>query len=723
VNENNIKQNTAELGKAEHRLSKMKQELSALEAKEKSLQTLADSMSLLVSSDDELLSRYQDNLLAFKEYHPDIYDFFKSYEPEKYIVDALDGFVNAINVETGAYFYDYPSYLLTKIQFDKFKKSPNIKKFNFNSQENNEANFMHVQCMETMLRLLPEQSTPINHDDKIKNLSTLMVFGVGAGYHIEQFSQQSTIACLYIIEPDLDLFFLSLFAVNWLSILSTFDRKGTQVYISLGKQKDTFFDELMQKSAINGRYQMAHVAGYVHYQSEQISEILTIFNERYLEMGQGWGFFDDAVMAIGHTLANIQQKIPVLKKTALLENHFEDIPVFIVGNGPSLDGLIDSIKAHQDKAIIISCGSALSALYEYGIKPDFHSEQERTSPVSEKIELYCPAEFLDNITLLAPTTVHPKVFELFNDYIMAAKVNEPSSSLLLRDEQGKDLFSSYHFINPTVANTALVMSYHLGFKNFYLFGIDLGHKKGGAHHSKKSMYYTKDEEDLDLYDIDDTESIHIKGNLGGQFICDRFFYQSNSNLSKQILGYKDLTCFNLSDGAYIEGSTPLIVDELTSHFTQLATIDSNAIKTEIEKNSIFCDENGAMMARLVDDLDYQYFEIVCNKLIKLNEQPVQSFKDAAKLLNSNTRVIRTLTEHAHDLLTGTIMQMQVVLTQLLYSNFDEDKSIEAFNKGVAVYRNFLTLSVPYYKEQAEQAHYINDCDWIVKIKEALAIID
>ncbi|MGB0949108.1 MAG: Pvc16 family protein, partial [Marinirhabdus sp.] len=32
---------------------------------------------------------------------------------------------------------------------------------------------------------------------------------------------------------------------------------------------------------------------------------------------------------------------------ALVENSLKDVPVFIVGNGPSLDGLIDIIKEHQ----------------------------------------------------------------------------------------------------------------------------------------------------------------------------------------------------------------------------------------------------------------------------------------------------------------------------------------------------------------------------------------
>jgi hypothetical protein len=702
----------------EKNLAKIKLTFSSLQEEEQVLQTLADNMSLLVSSDDDLMTRYQENLSAFKEYHPEIFEFFKSYIPVKYIVDASDGFVNALDVATGNTFYKYPSYLATKSQFDKFSLSPNIKKFNFDAEEVNEAKFIHVDSVDAMIALLPEKNKSSNKKSTVnkKHLSSLMVFGVGAGYHLELFAQHYDVACLYIIEPDLDLFFLSLFSINWRFFLTSFDEKGSQVHISLGEQKESFFDDLKQKSAVNGRYQMAHVAGYIHYQSAAISELLTEFNQRYLEMGRGWGFFDDAVMSIGHTLENINNQVPLLKKDAVNTTDLAELPVFIVGNGPSLDSSIEVIKAHQDKAIIISCGTALSALYKYGITPDFHCEQERTFPVAEKVEHCCPAEFLDKMILLAPTTVHPAVFSMFKKSLMAAKINEPSSSLLLRDELGKALFSAYHFINPTVANTALVMAYNLGFKNFYLMGIDLGHKQGGHHHSKKSLYYAEDEKDLDLYNVNNDALIELAGNLGGKFLCDSFFHQSNTNLSHQILAHDDLHCFNLSDGAAIKGSFPLSIEALGIAFDKYAVLDKTELLNKAVERNAYVDEEDALFNRLVADLDYQYFDEVCQRLLQLNSRTVCSFKEASVLLLNNTIVLNTLTEHAHALLQGTIMHMQVVLTQLLYGSVSEPCAVENFNKGMIFYCQFIEKARSYYRENAEQAHYIKDAKWIVKLR-------
>jgi hypothetical protein len=713
-NENEIFDRIASL---EQEIEELKKNSSHIQEHEAALQKLADKMSLLVSSDENLMSRYQSNLLAFEKYHPQIYKFFKDYIPEKYIVDATDGFVNAINVETGQPFYSYPSVLSTQLQFDKFTLSPNIKKFNFNVLSENEADFIHVDYLDAMLALLPKKNDGETQQSRstTNQLSSLIIFGVGAGYHLEMFARNYNIACIYIIEPDLDLFFLSLFSINWQFVLTTFDQNGCQLHLSLGPQKEAFFDDVMKKSAMNGRYQMANVAGYIHYKSDEIDTLLGEFNRRYLEMGYGWGFFDDAVMAIGHTLGNIKNKVPLLKKCAVNNLDYTHLPVFIVGNGPSLDQGIDTIKALQNKAIIISCGSALSALYKYGITPDFHCEQERTFPVAEKVELSCPSEFLDSIVLLAPTTVHPAVFSMFKRSIMAAKANEPSSSLLLRDEVGATLFKAYHYINPTVANTALVMGYNLGFKSFHLFGIDLGHKQGGNHHSKKSMYYNADEQDLDLYPVDIEKAIEVDGNFGGKFICDSFFYQSNSALSRQILAFDDLHCINLSDGAAIKGSVPMNVDQLEGVLDKSLPIDKTQVIESIHQISGYVDDD-ILFERLVTDLDYEYFDGVCQRLVILNSEPVNTFNEATALLINNTVVMEALTEHAHSLLIGTVMHMQVVLTQLLYSSANIEIAIENFNKGLGFYCKFIGKASSHYKENAEQAHYIKDGKWIVKLR-------
>ena len=625
----------------EDQLKRIKLSFTSFEEQEAALQTEADGMSLLVSNDDAMIANFERNMAAFQEYYPEIYEFFKEYQPKKHTISVKDGFANPLNVETGRSFYEYPPYLMTELQFKQFLKSNMLKKFNFNESSANEGNFTHVECLDSIQKLVADQKNPFDFETR-KHLSSLVVFGVGAGYHLEMLAQKYQTQCIYVLEPDLDIFYFSLFTANWQHIIETIDNKRGRLYISLGEQKSTFFEEVIGASGRSGRYQMSHIAGYIHYISPEMDDLINEFNRRYFEAGHGWGFFDDGVISIAHLLGNLSNDIPVIHKNTKNLAATKDKPVFIVGNGPSLDGLIDTIRAYQDKAIIISCGSALSALYKYNIKPDFHCEQERTYPVAEKVDLYCPKEFLSGITFFAPATVHPDVFKRFDRSFMGAKANEPSTDMLLSLELGRSQFEDYLYINPTVANTALSLAYAMGFKNFYLMGVDLGHKQGGKHHSVNSLYYEGDE-DKGLYIMSEGGGVPIEGNFGGDFISDSFFYMSNKALSKLIHHFDDLNCYNLSDGAKIEGASPLHAENMKEIFCDAPVIDKNKVADEFYQSGLVKD-NKALHEQLLDNLAFDYFEEVCQVLASLSEQPINSFDDAIDYLAKNTQILRMSTK-------------------------------------------------------------------------------
>lgn len=60
--------------------------------------------------------------------------------------------------------------------------------------------------------------------------------------------------------------------------------------------------------------------------------------------------------------------------------------------------------------------------------------------------------------------------------------------------------------------------------------------------------------------------------------------------------------------------------------------------------------------------------------------------------------------------------MQVTLTQILYGSDDEELGLEGFNKGLLLYCEYLEKAMPYYRKNAEQAHFIKDTQWILKLR-------
>ena len=456
-----------------HQASQLKQQQNLLqksiEAKqlvEEKLQAIANNLSLLVDEETALNSRFNNNMQAFQNHFPDIYDFFSNYSAKKIEVAIHEGFANLLDTESGDVMYEYPAYLMALAQVQTYQKSPLSSTSKFYQHDEKLGDFLHSRKLNPIVELL--QSRVDSDVDKTqeltKNLNALIMFGIGLGYQLELLLAQHNVGSVYLIEPCLDTFYASLYTANWQFILDSMDVREINLHISLGPQEEDFFEQLLKETYMNGRYEVAKTHLYIHQNSTDIMTLVKQYKARFFELIQGWGFFDDGIMAMSHFLKSLENGIPIAKKKVPFDIDIATTPVLIVGNGPSLDQHIDFIKQNSDKAIIISCASALSALYKCGIDVDIHCEQERIFAVAEKIDYYAPADYIKQLTLLAPATLHPAVHDKFARSMMAPKASEPSTSLLLQDVVGRELFEEAKHITPTVANTALVMATKLGFR-------------------------------------------------------------------------------------------------------------------------------------------------------------------------------------------------------------------------------------------------------------------
>ena len=91
----------------------------------------------------------------------------------------------------------------------------------------------------------------------------------------------------------------------------------------------------------------------------------------------------------------------------------EAAPVFLVGAGPSLDRDLAHLKRLRDRAVVVSCGTALPLLLANGVRPDFHCEMERVPLVPTLLKEAQGAHGFDGITLIAAATTHPEACALF----------------------------------------------------------------------------------------------------------------------------------------------------------------------------------------------------------------------------------------------------------------------------------------------------------------------
>ncbi|MGL6354965.1 hypothetical protein ACSZMT_14675 [Aeromonas veronii] len=61
------------------------------------------------------------------------------------------------------------------------------------------------------------------------------------------------------------------------------------------------------------------------------------------------GFFDDNLIALSHTVDNIERGVPFFLKDKKIPERYSRTPVFVIANGPSLDASISFIEKIEIK--------------------------------------------------------------------------------------------------------------------------------------------------------------------------------------------------------------------------------------------------------------------------------------------------------------------------------------------------------------------------------------
>lgn len=177
------------------------------------------------------------------------------------------------------------------------------------------------------------------------------------------------------------------------------------------------------------------------------------------------------------------QKIPHSFHVNSMKNAFQGTPAVICGAGPSLSGVIDDLKKIQDKALIIACGSALSSLSHFRLKPHFGMAID---PNAREKECLKGCTFRD-VPLIYGNRLYPEVFELFDGPY--GYLRSPTGSPLekaIEEElglEGSDIGSDLGREALSVTTLALSLATFWGCSPIILAGVDLAYS-GTDHYAK-----------------------------------------------------------------------------------------------------------------------------------------------------------------------------------------------------------------------------------------------
>ena len=678
------------------------------------VQTVEDGQKRLKEKDDYFSNRYRDNMNLFAAVMPHIYDEFKDFKPTN----------RAIYLEECGDLNLYDSALKTSLFSDTPRESA-LKKVNgfiekpfkthLDLAQNQAHPSRHVQYGNRMIDVFYREKE--KHERPVslpKYVPAMVLFGLEFGYQLEQIVALRDIKHLYIYERDLDYFYYSLFAIDWQPVLEHFNRDGHTINFLLGVSPKDITDKYLVQLEENGFFLAPETYLFRGYKSPALEESFEEFRLSYPRQAMGWGFFDDALIGIAQGLKSLPKtKLAHFQGREALPKWVTNIPVFILGNGPSLDQGIELVKEVRDQVLLICCGSTINTLKKLGVTPDIHVDIERLKQTVDKFQ-FLDQDYLDKIWGLSVNVMHPGLFDCFKRSGMAMKPGEAITSLMLNQARMQGDTKEYvqlNYCNPVVANLALSYVHLFGFNNVYYLGVDNGFKDKGSHHSVHSGYY-KDGKETGFQTFQKASLVEREGNFGGTIYATGIMDTSRvqlESLTRQLNQRRNFASFNLSDGAKIEGVTPLrmedvlIMDPKIDHANVIDLLES-AFFTE-PPESLVGQSTEALIS--VDD-----FQKISRTLQQGWDESVVTREQVCDLLWSHHRQIYFLKgsvhRHIYDLLIGSFTYSAFLIVQFLFKYQDEADTVSRARHLFTPWCEFLEEMPSMLQQASEYVDQGND---------------
>ncbi len=444
-----------------------------------------------------------------------------------------------------------------------------------------------------------------------KQIYCFMIFGTGLGYHLPLIDQKIHAKLYSIVEPNLEIFRLSLFITSYEEL----SRKAKLLFL-VSLNKDEFasnFNSYHQKI-----YMYNHYIKFFYF-SKSCEVYFEIIQSLLVSQSHTMFSYDRELLSLVKTAAFHQKEYNFIKISERFKYEFaNNVPVLLLAGGPSLKKNIEFVKKNQNKFLIVSLYSLSRFLEENGIYPDIITNYD------EQYELYL--EIYEKMK--DKSYFQNKVF-LFGSHVSDKLVN------LLPKENIYFFNALYSFKKnfgtltaPSIGEMSYTLSLVFAPQKMYLLGLDLAFDQdtGKSHfdgYEEKAQIKADKEATLEKFSFR-KNVIQVKGNFRETIDTLPIFKVSIRRLdqfTKVYNGDQKVKVFNLSDGAYFQNVEPLKIDTLnmddfkeldktTLHYAIKESVDkiaSNKLKKEdLEWNQVKLDDAKKLKAYIQDVLSYKH---------------------------------------------------------------------------------------------------------------------
>ncbi|WP_316674119.1 6-hydroxymethylpterin diphosphokinase MptE-like protein [uncultured Tolumonas sp.] len=637
--------------------------------------------------------RFAKNMVALEQYLPDVAKIFNSYNPTRQfrIFCNENGIPNLEWLDKNIAIYGDDPYADCEKQITDILNSSTLLNIEF-STEKNDAKFIHVEYLNQLTLCNQRAEEQLESIHKVPDsLPLMMMFGVGLGYQLSYLYQRCRVNNLFLFEPDYDLFYASLFCFEWAPLLDYLSAEGLGFHLFLGTDEEYLMTDLLTALHKRGAFMAAGALPCWHYPSSEIFKLIDLVRREFHLLTAGWGFFDDNILGLSHCAANIANRVPFLLKNKFVDDEWKELPVFIVANGPSLDTSLEYVRRYRDQVLLVCCGSTITALFKAGIKPDVHVETERTKVTPDFFAMMNQPDYLRDIFFFGTDVIHPDTMSHFARSGLCFKADEPSGLLCYHHFPASRKWIHLAGVNPTVGNIGLTFACAMGFQNVYLFGVDNGYKEQSHHHSRLSIYFDEDGQDLEdvtALIVGNSDPV-VPGNFGGEVRSPFVFNSSRRILEGTLHLCPHVRCMNCSDGAKITGAIPLPPAEL-----QLD--NAPVLAKQALLDHIFHDLFAPIdipVEQMHVCLDVEFFNSLINRLVDEWGEPFSSRSEVADRMMRHYGYLNAVSEsmqrHIYKMLIGSMNYAFSSVNSLLYRFEDEQETLRVVRDAIGIVQSYL----------------------------------
>lgn len=551
-----------------------------------------------------LINLYFNNLNFLKEKHPKIFEKVTNLSTniesgiykEKYSLEYKpEGYFDILNIESNEFIYGFNSYQEADKRADitDFTKHHSLDLLRIEPQTNK---FALMGSHGATVHLVDYLNKKIDFDNiTFSKIYKYIFIGVGVGVHIHEIYKKIDSMNTLIIEPNLELFRLSLFTIDY----SIFEKGNKKLFLSVGEsevqREHTLSLFTNYHSYMN--YNIKHHLFWIDYEYI-LEEIIGFYSHNHA----GAFSFNSILQVFSRTIKFMHEKENFLQKSLIDEKKpLKDKKVLIISGGPSVDNHIDWIYENQDKFIIICVDVILKKLEKHKVIPDIVVSIDPSHLVADFFKTE-DKNFLENSAIIFLSQQEKSVLETVKHLnVYFSQVYYISQKI------------GYSMSLANVGTFSLAMGLLLNANELYLIGSDAAfEQETGNRYAKDSGHTHVDEHREEAQEgnnkniISFTDVIEVKGNLTDTVKTNRDLFTFKKDYEAFLytaVSEKKFKAYNLSDGAYIEGLIPLNIEDIN-----IEEFDIKEFNIKEIIDSISIDD--------IDDINFDDDIKIINRLIK-----------------------------------------------------------------------------------------------------------